>query len=86
MAKVNTVGEVLRKDSEKRGIDPHAICRKWVQRLGGAFHPDTRGVDYTPALDADDVAVYDHDMESLFKAAADPYECAVMAMADAGWC
>lgn len=42
--------------------DPHAICRKWVRRLGVGFHH----------------------MEALFGVASDPYECAVMAMADAG--
>lgn len=62
--------------------DPHAICRKWVGRLGCGFHPDTRGKEYFK--DADAIAEYDDDMESLFKVAADPYECAVMAMADAG--
>jgi hypothetical protein len=66
--------------------DPHAICRKWVSRIGGGFHPDTRGKDYTPAMDAEWIAEYDADMEALFKVAADPYECAVMAMADAGHC
>lgn len=67
-------------------IDPHAICTKWVKRLGGGFHPDTRGKDYRPKLESADVAEYDADMNSLFDAAADPYECAVMAMADAGLC
>lgn len=64
--------------------DPHAICRKWVARLGSGFHPDTRGKDYFPAMDASEIAEYDGDMESLFQIAADPYECALMAMADAG--
>jgi hypothetical protein len=66
--------------------DPHAICRKWVKRLGGGLHPDTRGKDYTPALDADEIKEYDADMEKLFACAADPYDCGVMAMADAGLC
>lgn len=66
--------------------DPHAICAKWVRRLGCGFHPDTRGASYTPALEAGDVAEYDADMEALFSVASDPYECAVMAMADAGFC
>jgi hypothetical protein len=63
--------------------DPHAICRKWVKRLGGGFHPDTRGKDYSPRLSADEVREYDADMDTLFGVAQDPYECAVMAMADA---
>jgi hypothetical protein len=66
--------------------DPHAICRKWVRRLGGGFHPDTRGASYTPAMEAEEIAEYDADMAALFGCAADPYECAVMAMADAGLC
>lgn len=64
--------------------DPHAICRKWVARLGGGFHPDTRGADYSPPFDPDEIIEYDADMERLFETAADPYECGVMAMADAG--
>lgn len=65
-------------------IDPHAICRKWVKRLGGGFHPDTRGKGYTPRLTDAEIAEYETDMEALFAVAADPYECGVMAMADAG--
>ncbi len=64
-------------------IDPHAIFTKWVEIIGGGFHPDTRGKDYSPALDAEQVKDHDADMEALFAVAADPYECAVMAMADA---
>lgn len=66
--------------------DPHAICTKWIKRIGCGFHPDTRGADYSPAMEAVEVAEYDADMDRLFGAAADPYECAVMAMADAGLC
>ena len=64
--------------------DPHAICAKWVKRIGGGFHPDTRGKDYTPRMTAEQIKEYDADMEALFKRAADPYECAVMAMVEAG--
>jgi hypothetical protein len=66
--------------------DPHAICAKWARRIGGGFHPDTRGKDYSPAMDAEEVAEYDADMTILFEVADDPYECAVMAMADRGFC
>jgi hypothetical protein len=66
--------------------DPHAICAKWVKRIGGGFHPDTSGKNYTPAMSAEEIAEYDADMDALFSAAACPYECAVMAMADAGYC
>lgn len=66
--------------------DPHAICAKWVKFLGGGFHPDTRGADYLPRMGEDDVVEYDRDMETLFASAGDPYECAIMAMADAGYC
>ena len=64
--------------------DPHAVCRKWVRRIGLGFHPDTRGKDYSPAMSAAEIMEYDADMEALFKAAADPYECSIMAMTDAG--
>lgn len=64
--------------------DPHAICRKWVARLGLGFHPDTGGLDYDPPLTPNEVEEYNGDMEALFKYAADPYECAIMAWADAG--
>lgn len=60
--------------------DPHAICRKWVSRLGMGFNPDTRGDDYTPDLSPEDITDYEADMEALWKV-----ECAVMAMADAGY-
>jgi hypothetical protein len=66
--------------------DPHAICAKWVKRLGGGFHPDTSGKNHTPAMSSEEITEYDADMEALFKFAADPYECAVMAMVDAGLC
>jgi hypothetical protein len=46
--------------------------------------PDTRGADYEPRLTAAEIIEYDTDMNALFAVAADPYECAVMAMADQG--
>jgi len=66
------------------------IAAKWVARIGGGFHPDTRGKDYvwfgkgglrlfTDAEAAD----YDADMDRLFTIAADPYAHAVKAMHDA---
>jgi hypothetical protein len=64
--------------------DPHAICRKWVKRLGLAFHPDTGALDYDPPLTPNEVEEYNADMAALFASAADPYECCVMAMADEG--
>jgi hypothetical protein len=64
--------------------DPHAICRKWVAMLGLGFHPDTRGADYSPQFDAATIAEYDADMAVLFEVADDPYECGIMAWADAG--
>lgn len=74
-------------------MDPHSICRKWVARIGMGFHPDTRGKDYVwtdwpdvRLFDADTAREYDRDMDELFRVAADPYECAIMAMADAGLC
>lgn len=69
--------------------DPHAICAKWVRRIGAGFHPDTRASDCRIDGKRFSMATakeYDADMEALFAAAADPYECAVMAMADAGYC
>lgn len=66
--------------------DPHAICKKWVRKLGTGFHPDTRGRDYRPRMSAEDIVEYDGDMETLFEVASDPYECALMAMQDAGLC
>lgn len=70
---------------ERQMTDPHAICAKWCRRIGVGFHPDTRGKDYSPAMEADEIKEYDADMKALFKVAADPYECALMAMADAGF-
>lgn len=62
----------------------YIICRKWVKRIGGGFHPDTRGASYSPALEAPTVAEYDSDMEALFGYPGDPYALAVKAMKDAG--
>jgi len=64
--------------------DPHAICRKWVSRIGIGFHPDTRGHDYSPPMSKSEIKEYDIDMEALFAVDADPYKFCVMAMADAG--
>lgn len=64
--------------------DPHAIAAKWVKRLGLGFHPDTQGGDYRPCLSAQDARDYEADMTALFECAADPYECGLMAMRDAG--
>lgn len=71
---------------EAVSTDPHAICRKWVNRIGVGFHPDTRGKDYTPKMSPEWIKEYDADMELIFARAADPYECGIMAMEDAGLC
>lgn len=65
--------------------DPHAICHKWVARIGTAFHPDNRGADYVPALPPEWIAEYDADMGALFSVASDPYECALVAMEESGF-
>jgi hypothetical protein len=66
------------------------IAAKWVARIGGGFHPDTRGKDYVwfgkgglrLFTDAE-AAEYDGDMDRLFAIASDPYAHAVKAMHDA---
>lgn len=63
--------------------DPRAICRKWIARLGGRFHPDTEPLDYDPPLSSDEAREYDDDMNTLFRI-ADPYECAVLELHAAG--
>lgn len=68
----------------KHHRDAKTICRKWVARIGGGFHPDTRGKDYDPAMSDAEIKEYDADMETLFSLAFDPYRYGVMAMADAG--
>ena len=65
--------------------NPHAICHKWVAVLGTGFNPDTSGDDYTPELSPEEIKDYEADMDALCNVAANPYECAVMAMADAGF-
>ena len=60
------------------------ICRKWVARLGGGFHPDTRGKDYRPRMSKEWIAEYDRDMEELFAGGGDPYEWGILAMREAG--
>jgi hypothetical protein len=56
------------------------LCRKWVEKLGWGFHPDTRGADYRPALSPDEIAAYDYDMERLFGLPLDPYAYGVKAL------
>lgn len=57
-----------------------AISSKWVARLGGGFHPDTRGKDYAPALSPAEIAEYDSDIDTLFGSIGDPYAYAVAAI------
>jgi len=56
------------------------ICRKWVEKLGWGFHPDTRGADYRPALTSAEAVAYDADMARLFALPLDPYAYGVAAM------
>lgn len=43
------------------------LYRKWCHRLGGSFHPDTRGAEMLPAngrqLTAREIRQFDHDMD-----------------------
>jgi hypothetical protein len=57
----------------------YEICAKWVSRIGGGFHPDTRGKDYTPEMSAEEISEYDRDMDELFRIAGDPYAFAIAA-------
>jgi hypothetical protein len=60
------------------------ICRKWVKRIGGGFHPDTAGFKYEPKLSAEACEEYEQDIERLFRdAPGDPYKYAVMTIAEA---
>ena len=58
------------------------IADRYAALCGMGFHPDTRGDDYVPPLA--DPASYDCDMDTLFRLAADPYDCGLRAMARAG--
>lgn len=58
------------------------ICRKWVARLGGGFHPDTR--DYDPPLSPQEASDYERDMDKLFANGGDPYAYGLQAMKEAG--
>ena len=57
----------------------YATCAKWASRIGGGFHPDTRGKDYTPEMSAEEISDYDRDMDELFRIAGDPYAFAIAA-------
>lgn len=61
-------------------LEPRVITDKWVRRMGWGFHPDTKGVYYSPELSAAEVSEYDADMERLFDIATDPYEHGVASM------
>jgi len=59
------------------------ISRKWAERIGMGYHPDTRGADYVTAFSAKDRTEYDADMETLFGLTGiDPYEYGLEAMRD----
>lgn len=58
-----------------------AICRKWVAKIGGGFHPDTAGFRYEPKLSAQECEEYEQDIQQLFRnAPGDPYKFAIMAL------
>ena len=65
-------------------IKADEIARKWLQRIGGGFHLDTSGCNYSPALDAATIAEYEADRTAIFALDIDPYMIAVAAMEQAG--
>ena len=67
-----------------RVIAAARICERWVARLGGGFHPDTRGADYSPRMTPEQIRQYDHEMELLFSLPGDPYGHGIHAMRAAG--
>ena len=56
------------------------IARRWVERLGLGFHPDTPGTDYVPPLSPAEAEEYENDMTALFATAPDPYAVGLAAM------
>ncbi|HET6927456.1 MAG TPA: hypothetical protein VFI48_11470 [Hyphomicrobiaceae bacterium] len=68
--------------------EAYEIAAKWATKIGGGFHPDTRGKDYVLFATSErmfsdaEAADYDGDMDRLFALAADPYETALCAMRD----
>ena len=65
------------------------IAAKWVERIGGGFHPDTRGVNYinrdgSAAFTPEQVAEYDADMEALCDGPRCQYEVSIEAMEKQG--
>ena len=68
-------------------INPRSleICRKWVDRLGLGFHPDTPAADYcNPAMPTSEALEYEGDMDRLFDLDGDPYAAAMHAARAAG--
>lgn len=82
----NKDGDILGQDTVPNlqaaieWCEARSIANKWVSRFGMGFHPDTRGKDYTPRLNADDAKTYDSDMDRLFEIAPDPYQAGLEAM------
>lgn len=59
--------------------------KKWIERLGLAFHPDTRGADYINddgkrTLSDGEAEQYDRDIDEAFETHADPYGVALTIM------
>jgi hypothetical protein len=59
-------------DENALELRAYEICAKWDSRIGGGFHPDTRGKDYTPEMSVEEISAYDRDMDKLFRIAGDP--------------
>ncbi len=67
------------KEAE-RSEEIRLICERWAKTLGLAWHPDTRGEQYTPDLPGHTIKEYDADMKRLFEISEDPYGDAIDAL------
>lgn len=69
----------------RASLQAQAICDHWVAKLGLAFHPDSRGGDYSDNLTEAEIADYNEDMSVLFSLQGiDPYEHGINAFRVAG--
>lgn len=69
---------------ETRSAAQDAVARKWIERFGLGFHPDTRGPCYDPPLTVAEAAEYDADMDTLFDGPQCPYEASIAMWAKLG--
>jgi hypothetical protein len=77
------------KDWNESGLCDHdiarAIVKKWCDRIGIDFHPDTRPREYAPPMSREVAYDYDTDMFTLFELDLDPHAVVIEGFEARGW-